>query len=124
MSKETKVVGHTPGPWYTSPQQGYVRYEGVHGPNICGMDEFGGPAEEAFANARLIAAAPEMLQALEACESLIEFYAHREMNAPANGEDAVRETRENLQLYRNALKKARGAGDGRQGESRGGNANV
>jgi len=64
MTTATKQT-HTPGPWTTSPQQGYVRHLGTHGPNICAMDVFGGPAEEAFANARLIAAAPEMLEALD-----------------------------------------------------------
>ena len=121
MSTETKVAAHTPGPWgisggrylgITAVVDGVIRQIG-RAEDCNGLI----PDEVVTCNARLIRACPEMLQALEACESLIEFYAHREMNAPANGEEAVRETRENLQLYRNALKKARGAGGGRQDET-------
>lgn len=109
MKTDTKVAAHTPGPWYTSPQQGYVRYEGVHGPNICGMDAFGGPAEEAFANARLIAAAPEMLEALEA------------IVAEADQSNGGKGARLPIVIYMKelaeaAITKARGGG--------GGNANV
>jgi len=59
------LSAHTPGPWTLSPQHGFVRHDGIHGPNICAMDVFGGPAEEAFANARLISAAPDGLALAE-----------------------------------------------------------
>jgi hypothetical protein len=53
-------------------------------------------------------AAEEMLVALKACQSLIEFYAEREMSAPANNQEAVRDTRDKLMLYRAAIAKAEG----------------
>lgn len=52
-------MAHTPGPWFLSPHDRYVRYEGVHGPNICDTEVFGGPVAEGVANAKLIAAAPD-----------------------------------------------------------------
>ena len=64
---------HTPAPWHLSPEGRYVRYERdpdgnrytpPHGPNICDCSVFGGPPEEGGANARLIAAAPELLGVL------------------------------------------------------------
>ncbi len=53
---------HTPGPWHLSPTGRYVRY-GPDGANICDLEAFGGPREEGEANARLIAGAPELLEA-------------------------------------------------------------
>lgn len=76
MTHKTK---HTPGPWHydwTSKTNGYIT--GFHvGRQIAPMDEMGciehlitipndrPTEEEAEANARLIAAAPELLEALE-----------------------------------------------------------
>lgn len=57
---------HTPGPWHLSPTGKYVRYgTPPHGPNIADTDVFGGPLAEGVANARLIAAAPDLLESLE-----------------------------------------------------------
>ena len=62
---------HTPGPWHATPaghiasaNHGFVPLltpfrAGVH------KDRFGNPTPEVLANARLIAAAPELLKALE-----------------------------------------------------------
>ena len=62
---------HTPGPWHATPaghigseNLGFVPLltpfrEGAH------KDKFGNPTPEALANARLIAAAPELLEALK-----------------------------------------------------------
>lgn len=57
---------HTPGPWSVSTTDRYIRYQGIHGPNICDLEVFGGHRDENEANARLIAAAPEILEALVA----------------------------------------------------------
>ena len=60
---------HTPGPWkYAPAQRGTIfgeRVEDAHGSTICQMSHH--PAEQiaAKANARLVAAAPEMLAELE-----------------------------------------------------------
>jgi hypothetical protein len=60
---------HTPGPWVYE-KTGYVKSEGcyiaevLHGPDCPDVDE----VKE---NARLIAAAPDLLKALEACEEIM-----------------------------------------------------
>jgi hypothetical protein len=71
-------MSHTPGPWRHAPtgptMRGYSQPFGVasvdYGPAflVCGCfgDIKGGP-DEAEANARLIAAAPELLAALKEC---------------------------------------------------------
>lgn len=68
---ETKQVGHTPGPWHVSRSSRYVRYRlpgSDTGYNLADCD-MGAPPTEMFANARLIAAAPELLAACEAAEA-------------------------------------------------------
>lgn len=52
---------HTPGPWFLSPQRKFIRANGAHGYNISAIVE-----QEPFteANAKLIAAAPDLLNAL------------------------------------------------------------
>lgn len=81
---ETKVA-HTPGPWRTgarscewnSPSSPYLHVDGERGPLIAKVrqwqlrDTVG--AQECEANARLIAAAPEMYEALK---DLIAAVAH------------------------------------------------
>ena len=57
-------MGHTPGPWakqITAGDHGYNIYDEGDGPTIAHV--YGGENE---ANARLIAAAPQLLEALEA----------------------------------------------------------
>lgn len=72
MSSEAR---HTPGPW--TPEGSFVVAYGEHGANICAVSEPRSSAvveytrpslrsdygEEIYANARLIAAAPELLEA-------------------------------------------------------------
>ena len=64
---------HTPGPWEINERHGGVIYiEGVGNTvAICHDDGFDIDHAEAEANARLIAAAPQMLEALEAADALI-----------------------------------------------------
>ncbi|HXJ14353.1 MAG TPA: hypothetical protein VNH19_18915 [Candidatus Limnocylindrales bacterium] len=83
-------MSHTPGPSTLSPAGRYVRYEGIRGPNICDLDVFGGTEQEARANARLIAAAPDLLAALQAVVRVAdrktdEFDAARAAIAKATG---------------------------------------
>ena len=72
----TTKAAHTPGPWRTysysdsaSARQWTVGTPG--GDRIADNIERGKPTDEAEANARLIAAAPELL---EACKSALRYY--------------------------------------------------
>lgn len=62
---------HTPGPWNISSANLYAvnaRGRGIataHGTDDVNYSDFFPPTEEAAANARLIAAAPELLEALQ-----------------------------------------------------------
>ena len=59
---------HTPGPWFLTPE-GYGVYKGDsygdRGDMVCTLPGYGSDASTRIANARLIAAAPELLSALE-----------------------------------------------------------
>ena len=65
---------HTPGPWEINERHGGVIYiEGVGNTvAICHDDGFDIDHAEAEANARLIAAAPQVLEALELADELID----------------------------------------------------
>jgi hypothetical protein len=88
----TTKAAHTPGPWHVSSQGQFVRYRleksGGFPYNVCAMEVFGGPEDEREANARLIAVAPEMLEALEAVMRFCPTY-------PGEVEVAVRKARGN-----------------------------
>lgn len=58
-------MSHTPGPWFLDLEND--RYITVHAEHrdICDMTTDFGDVAEAEANGRLVAAAPEMLEALE-----------------------------------------------------------
>jgi hypothetical protein len=79
------VSAHTPGPWTVlPPESGTDDYLRVRGTRLGGRYKIANvlsavplganpiEAEEASANARLIAAAPELLEALRAAQELIE----------------------------------------------------
>ena len=55
---------HTPGPWEVLDDRSMTSVVVEYG-EICDIVQDGRPASENLANARLIAAAPEMLEALE-----------------------------------------------------------
>lgn len=65
MSETTKV-GHTPGPWVVMPQMGGgVSVSVPNGRALATVNEDQNPvAPSAMGNARLIAAAPDLLEAL------------------------------------------------------------
>lgn len=81
-------MSHTPGPWateineYGSRRIGVVFAGGRNIARICGKgsmpqpaaNSFGALTDESDANARLIAAAPDMLKALERAEFCIRGY--------------------------------------------------
>ncbi len=60
---------HTPGPWRG---EGRLVFAGTHSVAIAQYSGIQSENSESFANARLIAAAPELLEALKHCLSLIE----------------------------------------------------
>lgn len=68
MTNETK---HTPGPWTISPNGVNVLNDGGT-KRICECDWYQMGLLPCAANARLIAAAPELLAALEACADHLE----------------------------------------------------
>ena len=66
---------HTPGPWHT--RHGQISSEtSTHGCTIanCNATAIGISDEEVEANAALIAAAPEMAEALRECRIALTFY--------------------------------------------------
>lgn len=72
---------HTPGPWrvFTTPQGNRIIGIGEQtgeGITDCGFGLWRGGDAEALANARLIAAAPQMLEALKAALADIEAGGH------------------------------------------------
>jgi hypothetical protein len=69
-SNKSTASAHTTGPWHVE-QCGDLLVTQVGGPTICELD----PQPEAAANARLIAAAPDLLGALkDVSQSLSDFY--------------------------------------------------
>ena len=68
---------HTPGPWKLNSLDSGTNDDGtIIGPNntVITADIFGRNAEEAEANAHLIEAAPDMLNALKEAVELLESY--------------------------------------------------
>ena len=67
MATETKAT-HTPGPWHYNQEDGYIESEFGIIARACGWTD---PDDETLPNARLIAAAPDLLavlvQAVESC---------------------------------------------------------
>jgi hypothetical protein len=64
MENQNTSPAHTAGPWFYKLYGGYI-IEGADGPSVCTMSSNTlRTSEEQEANARLIAAAPKMLEAL------------------------------------------------------------
>jgi len=83
------MTTHTPGPWEInehneSEWQIVRRHFSGRQPEIATLDYTGGNAE---ANARLIAAAPAMLEALKAMQGQILFNKHQQPRKAANTDD-------------------------------------
>jgi hypothetical protein len=76
---------HTKGTWYTDvPDPAFVNYDvRTDETIICTMGIDMGVEEEA-ANARLIAAAPELLEALEKLEQTASFWKDMGVNIPVD----------------------------------------
>jgi len=91
MNTNTMNTKHTPGPWNISSANRYaVNASGrgiatAEGADDVKYSDFFPPTEEAAANARLIAAAPDLLAALMACE--------RELSAVWSGQGQINDNR-------------------------------
>ena len=68
------MAKHTPGPWHVGMKPGPIVY-GEDGAQVAPLHVPMVPKEENRANARLIAAAPELLEALE---NLLEHVENRD----------------------------------------------
>jgi hypothetical protein len=98
MKNKTDVAGtHTPGPWEVKRQaynnadaEFFIKHPGVYGGSVCRMWA-GGDNEahilEAEANARLIAAAPDLLEAAKDAQAML-FERIQDSNL-TNGERRV-----------------------------------
>lgn len=91
--KEIIMSNHTPGPWKCSLTSHHYYDYRLDGPN----SQLVFDKEQGYANAKLIASAPELLEALKQAESFI----GREETYPG-------ELREALNNVRNAIAKAEG----------------
>lgn len=96
---------YTPGPWRVPDHETHVLAEDG---GVCKFESIHGFYDNYQANAHLIAAAPDMYEALrDAAESL--RFAADELKAQASIPDAdERDLRESRNKVFNALKKARG----------------
>ncbi|RRV80383.1 hypothetical protein [Stutzerimonas stutzeri] len=89
--------GHTPGPWSIDKEERWVIHEPEGKSGTLVVPEIYLDDDEAIANARLIAAAPELLAALESAQMALMGYTHQ---------NAV--TLAALEKARAAIAKARG----------------
>ena len=90
------MAEHTKGPWRVDGPNGYINQIGI-GPSIGAAY---GAGEEVKANARLIAAAPDLLEALENLHANIAEYARINNLGGFDNQD--------MQQARAAIAKARG----------------
>ncbi len=105
---------HTPGPWITTPTFSHVfRNEGEHDGVICAMPRNDSPIQwvcdpaslENSANARLIAAAPDLLEALKEVIQSVENWA---CACEINGEGKNNAAAVYVRNARQAIAKAEG----------------
>lgn len=81
------MSGHTPGPWFTHEVKHGDHWVGNDEADIATVEGFGPDlAAESAANARLIAAAPELLEALESL-----LYSARQVSVYVHGEGSDEE---------------------------------
>lgn len=101
------MTNHTPGPWRVSKLGGEPMVYGPQGAQIVNMRDALVFADENEANARLIAAAPELLAVLQ---SFVNAWAEQiDKDKEVNGSDAVDFIAGYLDDARAAIAKAKGA---------------
>lgn len=81
---ENKTDTHTPGPWIAHTAHESLRVpDSVNaecGLHVCDVASYGSAPSQRHANARLIAAAPDLLEALRAC--YLRLAHHDDQSAP------------------------------------------
>lgn len=99
------MSNHTPGPWYSDEFEGITIFHDVKDRRfpICKLEPISDG--EAEANARLIAAAPEILEALKF--SLAEWYQYDSANK--RGGPMERARRQAIKMAEAAIAKAEGS---------------
>jgi hypothetical protein len=103
-ARREEAMSHTPGPWHAEfgPQGGYVISDDERGHTVCLRSPWPMRMGESEANARLIAAAPDLLSALEAL-----------VNGPGEGRVSPSEPdsfERRIDRARRAIAKAKGEG--------------
>ena len=104
----TQPVKHTPGPWHVGLKPGPMVY-GPQGEQIVGLNVML-DSDEVLANAKFIAAAPAMYDALQQSLVLVELAALEEWGRAVRGEQQppTTEARDRLEKVKAALAQAEG----------------
>lgn len=103
QTRQEELASHTPGPW--SAKDGYV-WSNPIGSNLVACCNKLGKQELANANARLIAAAPDMYEALIEMTNLVDWFLEAYQDEISlHGKE---ETQTKVQKARVAIAKARG----------------
>ena len=104
----TQPVKHTPGPWHVGLKPGPMVY-GPQGEQIVGINVML-DRDEVLANAKFIAAAPAMYDALQQSLVLVELAALEEWGRAVRGEQQppTTEARDRLEKVKAALAQAEG----------------
>ena len=99
---------HTPGPWHVGLKPGTMVY-GPQGEQIVGLNVML-DSDEVLANAKFIAAAPAMYDALQQSLVLVELAALEEWGRAVRGEQQppTTEARDRLEKVKTALAQAEG----------------
>ena len=105
------TASHTPGPWRVEVFDGPMQYASIEAGSeindlirVCDIPSWPGAIEEMEANARLIAAAPDMLAALQWAESCLVPYVHA--HSPEERDHAYKDAAHALTCMRAASAKA------------------
>ena len=104
----TQPVKHTPGPWHVGLKPGTMVY-GPQGEQIVGLNVML-DSDEVLANAKFIAAAPAMYEALQQSLALVQLAALEEWGRAVRGEQQppTTEARDRLEKVKTALAQAEG----------------
>lgn len=97
---------HTPGPWSVSKTNGMIV---VHKPGGTVIADVAGDSKMAMSNANLIAAAPEMYEALDKAENELDLAIRKIYGMGINGDvDGYQAIWNVLDQVKSAIAKARG----------------